>query len=115
MNSLTWIEILRQVLVAAGFGSKRDARPKEPPTKVKKNNTIIVTSIKLSIIYQFILFESQEATLMAKYGLSPGTLKDELFNILSLQGNNGMKISELATHSSVSNFDVYQRKDNNYH
>ncbi|XP_076925029.1 homeobox-DDT domain protein RLT3-like [Bidens hawaiensis] len=75
LNSLTWIEILRQVLVAAGFGSKRDTSPKEPPTK--------------------------EATLMANYGLSPGTLKGGLFNILSLQGNNGMKISELATHSSI--------------
>ncbi|MFS8012183.1 putative transcription factor & chromatin remodeling DDT family [Helianthus anomalus] len=75
LNSLTWIEILRQVLVAAGFGSKRDASLKEPPNK--------------------------EAALMAKYGLSPGTLKGELFNILSLQGNNGMKISELATYSSI--------------
>ncbi|KAI3799579.1 hypothetical protein L1987_34878 [Smallanthus sonchifolius] len=75
LNSLTWIEILRQVLVAAGFGSKHDTSPKEPPNK--------------------------EAALMASHGLSPGTLKGELFNILSLQGNNGMKISELATYSSI--------------
>ncbi|KAK1409737.1 hypothetical protein QVD17_36266 [Tagetes erecta] len=75
LNSLTWIEILRQVLVAAGFGSKRDTSTKEPPNK--------------------------EAALMASYGLRPGTLKGELFKILSLQGNNGMKISELATYSSV--------------
>ncbi|KAD7479854.1 hypothetical protein R6Q59_008692 [Mikania micrantha] len=75
LNSLTWIEILRQVLVAAGFGSKHDTLPREPPNK--------------------------EASLMASYGLSPGTLKGELFNILSLQGNNGMKISELATYSSI--------------
>ena len=36
MNPLTWIEILRQVLVAAGFGSKRDISLKEPPNKVMK-------------------------------------------------------------------------------
>ncbi|KAL4576674.1 hypothetical protein LXL04_012772 [Taraxacum kok-saghyz] len=75
LNSLTWIEILRQVLVAAGFGSKRDTSSKEPVNK--------------------------EAALMASYGLSPGTLKGELFTILSSQGNNGMKVSELATFSSI--------------
>ncbi|KVI06242.1 DDT domain-containing protein [Cynara cardunculus var. scolymus] len=75
LNSLTWVEILRQVLVAAGFGSKRDTTTKEPVDK--------------------------EAALMGSYGLSPGTLKGELFTILLLQGNSGMKISELATCSSI--------------
>nr|GEX19275.1 DDT domain-containing protein [Tanacetum cinerariifolium] len=75
LNPLTWIEILRQVLVAAGFGSKRDTSLKEPPSK--------------------------EAALMARYGLRPGSLKGELFTILLLQGNGGMKISELATSSSI--------------
>ncbi|CAI9273230.1 unnamed protein product [Lactuca saligna] len=75
LNSLTWIEILRQVLVSAGFGSKRDMSSKEPLNK--------------------------EAALMASYGLSPGTLKGELFTILSSKGNNGMKISELATFPSI--------------
>ncbi|KAI7729017.1 hypothetical protein M8C21_024562 [Ambrosia artemisiifolia] len=75
LNSLTWIEILRQVFVAAGFGSKHDKSPQEPLNK--------------------------EAAMMASYGLSPGTLKSELFSILSLQGNMGMKISELATYSSI--------------
>ncbi|PWA91394.1 DDT domain-containing protein [Artemisia annua] len=75
LNPLTWIEILRQVLVAAGFGSKRDMSLKEPPNK--------------------------EAALMARYGLRPGTLKGELFTILLSQGNAGMKISELATSSSI--------------
>ncbi|KAI3721692.1 hypothetical protein L2E82_32709 [Cichorium intybus] len=75
LNSLTWIEILRQVLVSAGFGSKRDTSSKEPLNK--------------------------EAALMASYGLKPGTLKGELFTILSSQGNSGMKVSELATFSSI--------------
>nr|XP_043635084.1 homeobox-DDT domain protein RLT3 [Erigeron canadensis]XP_043635085.1 homeobox-DDT domain protein RLT3 [Erigeron canadensis] len=75
LNSLTWIEILREVLVAAGFGSKHDTSPKEPPTK--------------------------EAALMASYGLKRGTLKGELFTTLLMQGSSGMKISELATCSSI--------------
>lgn len=33
---------------------------------------------------------------MVKYGLAPGTLKGELFRILSQQGNNGLRVSELA-------------------
>lgn len=39
---------------------------------------------------------------MDKYGLSPGTLKGELFSILLTQGNSGMKVSELAKSTSVS-------------
>lgn len=39
---------------------------------------------------------------MAKYGLSPGTLKGELFNVLLTQGNNGIKVSELTKVPSVS-------------
>uniref|UniRef100_A0A2N9IPY1 Homeobox domain-containing protein n=1 Tax=Fagus sylvatica TaxID=28930 RepID=A0A2N9IPY1_FAGSY len=70
LNPLTWTEILRQVLVAAGFGSKQGAMRREALTK--------------------------EMNLMVKYGLRPGTLKCELFKILSEQGNNGLKVSELA-------------------
>lgn len=39
---------------------------------------------------------------MVKYGLSPATLKGELFSILSEQGNNGMKVSDLANSPQVS-------------
>ncbi|KAE9451223.1 hypothetical protein C3L33_16855, partial [Rhododendron williamsianum] len=70
LNPLTWTEILRQVFIAAGFGSKN------------------VTARKESL--------SKEATIMVKYGLSPATLKGELFSILSEQGNKGIKVSDLA-------------------
>ncbi|KAI4352724.1 hypothetical protein L6164_006945 [Bauhinia variegata] len=69
LNPLTWIEILRQVLVAAGLGSKQGMRRE---------------------------VLSKELNLMVNYGLHPGTLKGELFKILSKQGNNGSKVSELA-------------------
>ncbi|KAG8380679.1 hypothetical protein BUALT_Bualt06G0040900 [Buddleja alternifolia] len=75
LNLLTWTEILRQVFVAAGFGSKLGMKPKEACNK--------------------------EVNLMEKYGLSPGTLKGQLFSILLTQGNRGMKVSELAKSSSV--------------
>ncbi|KAI4346516.1 hypothetical protein L6164_007406 [Bauhinia variegata] len=70
LNSLTWIEILRQVLVAAGFGSNIGTLRREALSK--------------------------ELNLMVNYGLRPGTLKGELFKILSAKGNNGSKVSELA-------------------
>ncbi|CAN8232429.1 unnamed protein product [Cochlearia groenlandica] len=75
LNSLTWTEILRQILVAAGFGSEKGA----------------VHSEELS----------EERRLMKKYGLRPGTLKGELFRILHEKGNNGLKISELANAAEV--------------
>ncbi|PIA28796.1 hypothetical protein AQUCO_06600010v1 [Aquilegia coerulea] len=70
LNPITWPEILRQVLIAAGFNSKqRDFRR--------------IPSIK-------------DDNLLAGYGLRPGTLKGEMFSILSEQGNNGLKVLELA-------------------
>ncbi|KAJ7958982.1 Homeobox-DDT domain protein RLT3 [Quillaja saponaria] len=70
LNPLTWTEILCQVLVAAGFGSKQGAKRKEALCK--------------------------EMNLLLKCGLRLGTLKGELFRLLSDQGNNGLKVSELA-------------------
>ncbi|CAJ1937166.1 unnamed protein product [Sphenostylis stenocarpa] len=69
LNSLTWIEILRQVLVASGFGSKQG-------------------SLRRDVL-------NKELNLLVNYGLCPGTLKSELFNILSERGNIGCKIVEL--------------------
>lgn len=40
---------------------------------------------------------------MSKYGLQRGTLKGELFLILSEQGNNGIKVSDLTRESKVCN------------
>lgn len=39
---------------------------------------------------------------MVKYGLRPGTLKCELFKILTDRGNNGLKVSELTKSLQVS-------------
>lgn len=41
---------------------------------------------------------------MEKYGLSPGTLKGELFSILLTQGNGGMEVLEVAKSSRVSSY-----------
>ncbi|EOA15935.1 hypothetical protein CARUB_v10004029mg [Capsella rubella] len=76
LNSLTWTEILRQILVAAGYGTLKCA----------------VQSEELS----------KERRLMKKYGLRLGTLKGELFRMLNEQGNNGLEISELANAPEVA-------------
>ncbi|XP_073021719.1 homeobox-DDT domain protein RLT3-like [Primulina eburnea] len=85
LNLLTWTEILRQVLVTAGFGPKLSMEPKEASNK--------------------------EVDLMEKYSLSPGTLKGELFNILLNRGNSGMKVSELAQSSSIVELSLADTSD----
>ncbi|KAL3520941.1 hypothetical protein ACH5RR_019090 [Cinchona calisaya] len=85
LNALTWTEILRQVLAAAGFGSKRGRTPREARNK--------------------------EVSLMAKYGLSPGTLKGELFSALLTQGNNGLKVAELTKIPSIAELNLAATTD----
>ncbi|URE22844.1 hypothetical protein MUK42_12920 [Musa troglodytarum] len=70
LNPLTWVEILRHVLIAAGFGSKQNT--------AQRGNY------------------NRERNRMEKYGLRPRTLKGELFSLLSKQGSGGLKVSELA-------------------
>ncbi|CAM8921098.1 unnamed protein product [Rhodiola kirilowii] len=86
LNPLTWIEILRQIFVAAGYGSKHGVSSKELQGK-------------------------QAVNPMVKYGLAPGTLKSELFSILSQQGNNGMKVSELARSIQVAELELNSMMD----
>ncbi|KAI5005270.1 hypothetical protein ZWY2020_032513 [Hordeum vulgare] len=74
LNSLTWVEILRQVLVASGFGSDHHM--------LNRN------------------FFSKEKNQMVKYGLCPRTLKGELFALLSEKGG-GLKVAELAKSSQI--------------
>ncbi|MED6212335.1 hypothetical protein PIB30_082320 [Stylosanthes scabra] len=81
LNALTWVEILRQVLVASGFGSKQGALRREALSK--------------------------ELNLFVNYGLHPGTLKGELFKILSEQGNNGCKLSELANSKQIVELNLH--------
>ncbi|WJX48200.1 hypothetical protein P8452_34796 [Trifolium repens] len=80
LNPLTWIEILRQVLVAAGFGSKQGALRRDGLGK--------------------------ELDILVNYGLCPGTLKCELFKILSERGNNGCKVSELAKSMQIAELNL---------
>ncbi|XP_008795938.2 homeobox-DDT domain protein RLT3-like [Phoenix dactylifera] len=80
LNPLTWTEILRQVLVAAGYGSKQN-------------------TVKREIF-------NKERNRMAKYGLHPRTLKGELFTLLSKKGTSGLKVSELARASQIVDLDL---------
>ncbi|XP_068648262.1 homeobox-DDT domain protein RLT3-like [Aristolochia californica] len=75
LNSLTWTEIMRQVLIASGFGIKQN--PLNRKILIKGRNR------------------------MTRFGLRHGTLKGELFNILFEQGSKGSKISELAKYPQI--------------
>ncbi|OVA10751.1 Homeobox domain [Macleaya cordata] len=85
LNPLTWTDILRQVLIAAGFGSRQTASRKE--------------------------LLKEEGNHMVKYGLRPGTLKGELFSILSEQGNSGLKVSELAKALQIVDLNLAKTSD----
>ncbi|CAL2258584.1 unnamed protein product [Prunus armeniaca] len=77
LNPLTWTEILRQVLVAAGFGSKQGAMRRDALSK--------------------------EMSLVVKYGLRPGTLKGELFGVLlELARNSWISSSTYRAHINSS-------------
>uniref|UniRef100_K4A525 Homeobox domain-containing protein n=1 Tax=Setaria italica TaxID=4555 RepID=K4A525_SETIT len=80
LNSLTWVEILRQVLVASGFGSKQHMLNRD--------------------------FFNKEKNQMVKYGLRPRTLKGELFALLSKAGSGGLKVSVLAKSSEIVDLNV---------
>ncbi|KAF8683513.1 hypothetical protein HU200_044426 [Digitaria exilis] len=75
LNSLTWVEILRQVLVGSGFGSKQHMLNRD--------------------------FFNKEKNQMVRYGLRPRTLKGELFSLLSKAGSGGLKVSVLAKSSEI--------------
>ncbi|KAJ6791771.1 homeobox-DDT domain protein RLT3-like [Iris pallida] len=85
LNPLTWTEILRQVLVAAGFGSK--------PNITRRDSS------------------HKDRNLMTKYGLRPRTLKGELFGILCEQGCGGLKVTEMAKASQIVTLDLPHTKE----
>lgn len=80
LNSLSWTEILRQVLIAAGYGAKHNSARRD--------------------------INSKERNQMANYSLHSCTLKGELFRILSKQGNLGLKISELVKAQQIVTLDI---------
>ncbi|KAJ1267386.1 hypothetical protein BS78_07G052300 [Paspalum vaginatum] len=80
LNALTWVEILRQVLVASGFGPKQHLLNQD--------------------------FFNKEKNQMVKYGLRPRTLKGELFALLSKAGSCGLKVSVLAKSSEIVDLNI---------
>ncbi|EPS74161.1 hypothetical protein M569_00592, partial [Genlisea aurea] len=80
LNHLTWCEILRQVFVKAGFGSKADVR--------HKPNC------------------NEEVNIIDKHALIPGTLKAELFCALLNHGKTGMDVTDLAKCPSIQQLNL---------
>ncbi|KAL4200597.1 hypothetical protein AMTRI_Chr02g211950 [Amborella trichopoda] len=78
LNPLTWTEILRQIMLAAGFGRKQHSSLPRKGIMDKDNSK------------------------MLRHGISPGSLKGELYRLLSERGSNGLKISDLVKAFQVS-------------
>ncbi|XP_057860957.1 homeobox-DDT domain protein RLT3 isoform X2 [Cryptomeria japonica] len=80
LNPLTWPEILRQVVLEAGFGPKQK--------ELQTENRII----------------NKDESQIGPHGLVPGTLKHALFHILLREGTTGLKVSKLTKH--IQNSDL---------
>ncbi|KAH9315050.1 hypothetical protein KI387_023677, partial [Taxus chinensis] len=81
LNPLTWPEILRQVILEAGFSPKQNK-------ELKTQNRIV----------------NKDENSIGPHGLVPGTLKHALFHVLMREGTTGLKVSEMAKH--VQNSDL---------
>ncbi|CAA6670530.1 unnamed protein product [Spirodela intermedia] len=79
LNALTWVEILRQVMISAGYASRKHSTRRS---------------------------RGEDGDAMVKYGLRPCTLKGELYSILSEQGSTGSKVNDLAKASQIVGLDL---------
>lgn len=111
VNPLTWPEILRQFALAAGFGPKWKTRKvvpdrsKEGPTEGEDGEDI-VASLRSGQAAANAVASMQGRGMghlrRSQYRLTPGTVKYAAFHILSLEGDKGLNIVEVADRIQTS-------------
>jgi hypothetical protein len=111
VNPLTWPEILRQFALAAGFGPKWKTRKvvpdrsKEGPTEGEDGEDI-VANLRSGQAAANAVASMQGRGMghlrRSQYRLTPGTVKYAAFHILSLEGDKGLNIVEVADRIQTS-------------
>ena len=111
VNPLTWPEILRQFALAAGLGPKWKARKvvpdrsKEGPTEGEDGEDI-VANLRSGQAAANAVASMQGRGMghlrRSQYRLTPGTVKYAAFHILSLEGDKGLNIVEVADRIQTS-------------
>lgn len=111
VNPLTWPEILRQFALAAGFGpkwKKRKVLPdrsKEVPAEGEDGEDIVAKLRSGAAAVNAVA--SMQGRGMghlrrSQYRLTPGTVKYAAFHVLSLEGEKGLNIAQVADRIQTS-------------
>ncbi|KAJ1384650.1 WHIM2 domain [Sesbania bispinosa] len=104
LNPLTWPEILRQFALSAGFGPKLKKQNIEQVHPCNNNEgndgKDIISNLRSGAAVENALAIMQEKGLSnprrSRHRLTPGTVKYAAFHVLSLEGNRGLNILEVA-------------------
>ncbi|EOA36032.1 hypothetical protein CARUB_v10008083mg [Capsella rubella] len=104
LNPLTWPEILRQFSLSAGFGprlKKKNSRLTHIGDKDEaKGCEDIISTIRSGSAAESAFALMREKGLLAprksRHRLTPGTVKFAAFHVLSLEGNKGLTVLDLA-------------------
>ncbi|XP_062105928.1 homeobox-DDT domain protein RLT2 isoform X2 [Humulus lupulus] len=104
LNPLTWPEILRQFALSAGFGpqlKKRNAESSYHRDNYEGNDGAdIVSNLRSGAAVENAFAKMQERGFSnprkSRHRLTPGTVKFAAFHVLSLEGDKGLTILEVA-------------------
>ncbi|KAM6548877.1 hypothetical protein CsatB_020553 [Cannabis sativa] len=104
LNPLTWPEILRQFALSAGFGpqlKKRNVEPSYLRDNYEANDGAdIVSNLRSGAAVENAFAKMQERGFSnprgSRHRLTPGTVKFAAFHVLSLEGDKGLTILEVA-------------------
>ncbi|CAL8146684.1 unnamed protein product [Prunus armeniaca] len=104
LNLLTWPEIFRQLALSAGFGPRLKKRSTawsySPDNDEGKGCQDAISNLRNGSAAENAFAIMQEKGLLAprksRHRLTPGTVKFAAFHVLSLEGNKGLTVLELA-------------------
>ncbi|CAH2046509.1 unnamed protein product [Thlaspi arvense] len=104
LNVFTWPEILRQLAVSAGLGpqlKKPDIKTMSVHDDNEANNSEnVIFNLRVGVAAENAFAKMQERGLSnprrSRHRLTPGTVKFAAFHVLSLEGEKGLTILEVA-------------------
>ncbi|KAI4341103.1 hypothetical protein MLD38_025869 [Melastoma candidum] len=105
LNQSTWPEILRQLALSAGFGPKIKKRNTDQPYLPDDNDEVddgrhVISTLRNGVAAENAFAKMQERGLSSlrrsRHRLTPGTVKFAAFHVLSLEGDEGLSILEVA-------------------
>uniref|UniRef100_M4EY35 Homeobox domain-containing protein n=1 Tax=Brassica campestris TaxID=3711 RepID=M4EY35_BRACM len=104
LNVFTWPEILRQLALSAGFGpelKKQDIKTMSVHDENEANNSEnVIFNLRIGAAAENAFAKMQEKGLSnprrSRHRLTPGTVKFAAFHVLSIEGEKGLTILDVA-------------------